>query len=260
MMDRDNLAEYLTPIVFGVCLILSWEAIVRLFHIPLYIIPPPSAILVQYVRNIHRIWEYTLVTGMETIVGFGVSILLGVPLSHAGRLLASDAPDLLSLGGDAGDGAQDRLRADLRHLVRLRLPAQDPDRLPRLLLPDPAERHPRLHLPQPRPDPLLPLHRRRPLAHFHQGAAARGLAAALRRHQGSGGQRHGGCHDRRVDRRRCRPWLLRPDRLRRSAHGHCLRHHHHAGCARPAALLVASCWRNAGSSPGMCPSGRPMAW
>src|SRR4029077_6257851 len=81
MMDRDKLAEYLTPIVFGASLILSWEAIVRLFHIPLYIIPPPSAILVQYVRNIHRIWEYTLVTGMETLVGFGVSILLGVPLS-----------------------------------------------------------------------------------------------------------------------------------------------------------------------------------
>ncbi len=35
----------------------------------------------QYVRNIHRIWDYTLVTGMETILGFGVSILLGVPLS-----------------------------------------------------------------------------------------------------------------------------------------------------------------------------------
>jgi NitT/TauT family transport system permease protein len=81
MMDRDKLAEYLTPIIFGASLILSWEAIVRLFHIPLYIIPPPSAILVEYVRNIHRIWAYTLVTGMETLSGFAVSILLGVPLS-----------------------------------------------------------------------------------------------------------------------------------------------------------------------------------
>jgi len=81
MSLRTRLAGHLTPFLFGLSLVALWEGAVRLFHIPLYIIPPPSAILVQYVRNIHRIWEYTLVTGMETIVGFGVSILLGVPLS-----------------------------------------------------------------------------------------------------------------------------------------------------------------------------------
>ncbi|HZT20216.1 MAG TPA: ABC transporter permease [Dongiaceae bacterium] len=81
MTDRDALAEYLTPIGFGVALFAGWEAAVRLFHIPLYIIPPPSAILVEYLRNFHRIWDYTLVTGMETLSGFAVSILLGVPLS-----------------------------------------------------------------------------------------------------------------------------------------------------------------------------------
>src|SRR5215469_422470 len=81
MIERGKLGEYLTPIIFGASLILSWEAVVQLFHIPLYIIPPPSQILVEYVRNIHRIWDYTLVTGMETLSGFAVAILLGVPLS-----------------------------------------------------------------------------------------------------------------------------------------------------------------------------------
>jgi len=81
MTERGRLGEYLTPIIFGASLILSWEAVVQLFHIPLYIIPPPSQILVEYVRNIHRIWDYTLVTGMETLSGFAVAILLGVPLS-----------------------------------------------------------------------------------------------------------------------------------------------------------------------------------
>ena len=81
MSERGRLGEYLTPIIFGASLILSWEAVVQLFHIPLYIIPPPSQILVEYVRNIHRIWDYTLVTGMETLSGFAVAILLGVPLS-----------------------------------------------------------------------------------------------------------------------------------------------------------------------------------
>src|SRR5215813_12616724 len=81
MIERGKLGEYLTPIILGASLILSWEAVVQLFHIPLYIIPPPSQILVEYVRNIHRIWDYTLVTGMETLSGFAVAILLGVPLS-----------------------------------------------------------------------------------------------------------------------------------------------------------------------------------
>ena len=81
MTERGRLGEYLTPIIFGASLILSWEAVVQLFHIPLYIIPPPSQILVEYVRNFHRIWDYTLVTGMETLSGFAVAILLGVPLS-----------------------------------------------------------------------------------------------------------------------------------------------------------------------------------
>jgi NitT/TauT family transport system permease protein len=79
--DRERLAEYLTPLAFGASLIALWELAVRLFRIPLYIIPPPSMILVEYVRNFHRIWYYTLVTGTETISGFAAALLLGVPLS-----------------------------------------------------------------------------------------------------------------------------------------------------------------------------------
>ena len=44
MSERSRLGEYLTPIIFGASLILSWEAVVQLFHIPLYIIPPPSPV------------------------------------------------------------------------------------------------------------------------------------------------------------------------------------------------------------------------
>jgi NitT/TauT family transport system permease protein len=70
----------MTPILFGIALVAAWEAAVRLFHIPLYIVPPPSDIAEQYGRNINRIWQYTLVTGTETIVGFAVAIALGIPL------------------------------------------------------------------------------------------------------------------------------------------------------------------------------------
>jgi NitT/TauT family transport system permease protein len=81
MRLRTVLAEHLTPIVFGLSLIALWELAVRLFHIPLYIIPPPSLILVEYVNHFQRIWYYTGVTGMETAAGFAVALLMGIPLS-----------------------------------------------------------------------------------------------------------------------------------------------------------------------------------
>jgi NitT/TauT family transport system permease protein len=77
MRLRAALAEHLTPIIFGVSIFALWELAVRLFHIPLYIIPPPSLILVEYVHHFRRIWYYTWVTGMETAVGFAVALLLG---------------------------------------------------------------------------------------------------------------------------------------------------------------------------------------
>ena len=81
ILSRGRAGEILTPFLFAVALVAAWELAVAVFDIPLYIVPPPSEIAVQYVRNIGRIWEYTLVTGMETVAGFAVAILLGVPLA-----------------------------------------------------------------------------------------------------------------------------------------------------------------------------------
>jgi NitT/TauT family transport system permease protein len=78
---QDRAVEIFTPVVFGLGCFLLWEAAVRLFHIPLYIVPPPSDILSQFVRKFPRIWDYTLVTGSETIVGFLAAIMIGVPLA-----------------------------------------------------------------------------------------------------------------------------------------------------------------------------------
>jgi NitT/TauT family transport system permease protein len=81
MSLRTRLAGHLTPFLFGLSLVALWEGAVRLFHIPLYIIPPPSLILVEFAHHFQRIWYYTLVTGMETVVGFAVALVLGIPLS-----------------------------------------------------------------------------------------------------------------------------------------------------------------------------------
>ena len=69
------------PVLFVVLLFGTWEACVRAFDIALYILPAPTVIAEQFVLRFGRIWDYTLVTGGETLAGFLVAIGLGVPLS-----------------------------------------------------------------------------------------------------------------------------------------------------------------------------------
>jgi len=68
-------------IAFALGFFAAWELIVRGFEVPRYIVPAPSAIAYQFWRNLPRILEYTAVTGGETLMGFAVAILLGVPLA-----------------------------------------------------------------------------------------------------------------------------------------------------------------------------------
>jgi len=58
-----------------------WEAIIQIFDVPRYIMPAPSRVIYQFFRYLPLIWEYTLVTGWETLAGFLVAVLLGVPMA-----------------------------------------------------------------------------------------------------------------------------------------------------------------------------------
>src|SRR5262245_53938634 len=58
-----------------------WEAVVFVFEVPRYIVPAPSAVARQFVRHFRLIWQYTLVTGTETLIGYVIAVMVGVPLS-----------------------------------------------------------------------------------------------------------------------------------------------------------------------------------
>ena len=184
----------------------------QLLRVPMYILPPPSAIFVQFALKLPRIWEYTLVTGagdagraspspscwacrMGLLVAFSPLLRrtfypLAVTLEMVPKIVF--APVFVTWLG-------------------LRLRAEDHHRLAGLLLPDPAERHPRLHLAQRSSSAASACSTGAgPLAHLLQGAAAGGPAAALRGLQGCGGQRHGRRHGRGMDRLRRRARLLHP--------------------------------------------------
>lgn len=79
--DRRTVADVSVLILFVLAQIAAWEAAVRFFDIKPYILPAPSAMAAQFVRNIVRILDYTLVTAFESLAGFALAILVGVPLA-----------------------------------------------------------------------------------------------------------------------------------------------------------------------------------
>ena len=80
-MKRKWLSGNRISFVYLALFFLFWEGGIRLFRVPVYILPAPSAIVVRLVENIATIMDYTWVTALESFGGFFFSILLGVPLS-----------------------------------------------------------------------------------------------------------------------------------------------------------------------------------
>jgi NitT/TauT family transport system permease protein len=58
-----------------------WEIVIRVFDIPLYILPPPSLVGEELGSHIRLILHHSSVTGSEAFVGFIVAAAIGVPLS-----------------------------------------------------------------------------------------------------------------------------------------------------------------------------------
>jgi NitT/TauT family transport system permease protein len=78
---RRALAEYLVPAVTLVGAAAAWEAATRALHIPNFIRPAPSAILGEGWAWRHHFLGHTWVTLYETLGGFALSMVVGVPLA-----------------------------------------------------------------------------------------------------------------------------------------------------------------------------------
>jgi len=65
-------------LVFFVGFFLAWELSVEVFSVPAYILPKPSEIVVKGWADIPRLLDYTLVTGVETVIGYLIAIVVGL--------------------------------------------------------------------------------------------------------------------------------------------------------------------------------------
>jgi NitT/TauT family transport system permease protein len=73
--------DVLLPIGVFVVLLMVWEAAVKLFDIPVYLLPAPSVIWTDSVALAGTMGEHTLATLGTVIVGFIISIVISLPLA-----------------------------------------------------------------------------------------------------------------------------------------------------------------------------------
>jgi NitT/TauT family transport system permease protein len=73
--------DVVQPTLFFVLLLVLWEAAVRVFRIPVYLLPAPSVIWVDTTRIAAAVSGHTLATLQTIVIGFLVSIAVSLPLA-----------------------------------------------------------------------------------------------------------------------------------------------------------------------------------
>jgi NitT/TauT family transport system permease protein len=79
--ERRALREYVFPAAALLSLIVIWELGVHLLRIPTFVLPPPSLITSEAWAQRAQLPWHTWTTLWETLAGFGLSIVIGVPLA-----------------------------------------------------------------------------------------------------------------------------------------------------------------------------------
>lgn len=84
-------ARFVVPALFGATLLALWEMTVRLFEVPLVILPAPSLIAVRIANSIPILWEdfvQTFVKGALSgyVIGCGAAILVALVVERSGFL------------------------------------------------------------------------------------------------------------------------------------------------------------------------------
>ena len=80
---RDRIAALAYPIGMMAALVVIWEAAARLFLIPPFLLPAPSAIAQAMHEHATVLIKNSVVTTLEIVLGFALSVAVGVPLALA---------------------------------------------------------------------------------------------------------------------------------------------------------------------------------
>lgn len=70
--------ELWMPVAVALLVLLCWEGCVRLFHIPLYLLPAPSDIIIALIENYDVLYSHSIITLIEAIAGLIIALVLAI--------------------------------------------------------------------------------------------------------------------------------------------------------------------------------------
>lgn len=79
--SRTTIATHFTTPVIYVALLILWEASVRIFNVPAWVLPAPSVIALAAQEWSQELLFHSFVTLAETLVGFLLALVLSLPLA-----------------------------------------------------------------------------------------------------------------------------------------------------------------------------------
>ena len=80
---RVRIRNVLYPVGVVLVVLVIWEAGTRLLEVPAFLLPPPSAIAVSFIANAPLLLFHGWITTAEILLGFALSIVVGIPLALA---------------------------------------------------------------------------------------------------------------------------------------------------------------------------------
>ena len=73
-------ANWIYPSAAILCSIALWQVSISLFAIPAYLLPPPLLVLERLGSDFGFLLHHSWITTLETLGGFLLSIVIGIPL------------------------------------------------------------------------------------------------------------------------------------------------------------------------------------
>ncbi len=80
---RARVSGIVYPVAAAVLLLVAWEVAVRLLRIPEYLVPAPSRVVAKVFQHLPLLARQGWVTTQEILLGYLVSIAVGIPLALA---------------------------------------------------------------------------------------------------------------------------------------------------------------------------------
>jgi NitT/TauT family transport system permease protein len=68
------------PVLTFVALIVLWGALVAIFRVPDYLVPAPQAVIPKLIEARQALWQNTMTTLREIVIGFAITVALSIPL------------------------------------------------------------------------------------------------------------------------------------------------------------------------------------